>query len=220
MVKIAIADDQVLLREMLSIFISSGHELEIVGLAGDGEEILEICRKKKPDIVLLDIKMPVKDGISALESIKQEMPDVKVIILTTFGDERNVVDSFSRGANGYVLKDIRPDMLIHSIKCVQEGLFVMQDEIAGLIRKRIKYSASKKRGQLEALEDLYDGYGLDALDRKIIRLLAEGKSNKQIGEALNYSEGSIKNRITRILDSTGLKDRTQIVVFALQNELI
>ena len=164
--------------------------------------------------------MTAKEGVYALEVIKKEMPDTKVIMLTTFGDEKNVLEIYKKGANGYVLKDIKPSMLIMTIKCVFEGLFVMQDELAGLIRKRIKLSASRKASEFEALEELHDEYGLDALDRKIIRLLADGKSNKEIGEALNYSEGSIKNRITRILDTTGSKDRTQIAVFALQNSLI
>jgi len=220
MIKIAIADDQVLLREMLSMVLSSDSGVEIAGLAGNGDEILDICREKKPDIVLLDIKMPVRDGVFALEAIKKEMPHIKVIMLTTFGDERNVLEAYKKGANGYILKDIKPLLLIKAIKCVFEGLFVMQDEIAGLVRKRIKPSASKKANELEALEELHDEYGLDAIDRKIIRLLADGKSNKEIGEALNYSEGSIKNRITRILTATGLKDRTQIAVFALQNNII
>lgn len=220
MIRIAIADDQVLLREMLSMVLSSDSEMEIVGLAGNGEEILDICRKKKPDIVLLDIKMPVKDGVFALETIKKEMPHMKVIMLTTFGDERNVLEAYKKGADGYVLKDIKPLMLIMTAKCVFEGLFVMQDGIAELVRKRIKLSTSRKESELEVLEKLHDEYGLDTLDRKIIRLLVDGKSNKEIGENLNYAEGSIKNRITHILETTGLKDRTQIAVFALQNNLI
>ncbi|MCX7841626.1 MAG: response regulator transcription factor [Clostridia bacterium] len=220
MLKIAIADDQVLLREMLKMVLSSDNEFEIAGLAGDGEEILDICRRNKPDIVLLDIKMPFKDGFFALDSIKNEMPDIKVIMLTTFGDERNVLEAYKKGANGYVLKDIKPELLIKTIKCVSEGLFIMQDEIAGLVRKRIKLPAAKKTIEHEAYEQFYDKYGLDAVDRKIVRLLTDGKSNKEIGEAINYSEGSVKNRISRILDATGLKDRTQIAVFALQNNII
>ncbi len=220
MIKLAIADDQVLLREMLSMMLSSGKEMDIVGLAGNGDEILDICREKKPDIVLLDIKMPVMDGVYALEAIKKEMPHIKVIMLTTFGDERNVLEAYKKGANGYVLKDIKPHMLVMTVKCVYEGMFIMQEGISELVRKRIKLSASKRVSELEALEELHDEYGLDALDRKIIRLLVDGKNNKEIGAALNYSEGTIKNRITHILNVTELKDRTQIAVFALQNNLI
>lgn len=220
MIKIAVADDQILLREMLSMILSSDNEMEIVGIAGNGEEILDICRKKNPDVVLLDIKMPVKSGVFALDAIKKEKPDTKVIMLTIFEDERNVLKAYKKGADGYVLKDIRPEMLIMTIKCVFKGLFVMQDEIAELVRRCINMPDAGKDCEVEEEESLHDKYGFDALDRKIIRLLADGKSNREIGEALNYSEGSIKNRITRILNSTGLKDRTQIAVFALKNNII
>ena len=220
MIKIAIADDQTLLREMLSMILSAQNdEMEVVGLASNGEEIISICHDKNPDIVLMDIKMPVKDGFCALDAIKKGMPEIKVIMLTTFGDERNVLEAFRKGADGYVLKDIKPSMLIMSIKCVHEGLFVMQDEISSLIRKRIKIGPLGS-GDIFQQENIQDEYGLDAVDRKIIRLLASGKSNREIAAALNYSEGSIKNRISRILDATGSKDRTQIVVFALQNNII
>ncbi|NPV42665.1 MAG: response regulator transcription factor [Firmicutes bacterium] len=220
MIKIAIADDQMLLRDMLSMVLSSENEIDVVGLAGNGKKILDICREKNPDVVLLDIKMPGSSGIFVLETLKKEMPHIKVIMLTTFGDESSVIESYKKGANGYILKDIKPQMLIMAIKCVFQGMFIMHDEIAGLIRKRIKPLASKNASELAELEELHDEYGFDVIDRKIIRLLADGKSNKEIGEALNYSEGSIKNRITRILNATGLKDRTQIVVFALKNDII
>lgn len=221
MIRIAIADDQTLLREMLSVILSAGdNEMEVVGLAANGEEIIGICRNKKPDIVLMDIKMPVKDGFCALEAIKKEMPEIKVVMLTTFGDERNVLEAFKKGADGYVLKDIKPPMLVMTIKCVYEGLFVMQHEISSLLRKRIKISSFGKSYEHEEYEHVQYEYGLDTVDRKIIKLIASGKSNKEIAALLNYSEGSIKNRISRILDTTGLKDRTQIVVFALQNNII
>ena len=220
MIKIAIADDQTLLREMLSMILASENGIEVVGLASNGEEVIDVCRNKKPDIVLMDIKMPVKDGFCALDAIKKAMPQIKVIMLTTFGDERNVIEAFKKGADGYVLKDIKPSMLVMSIKCVYEGIFVMQDEISSLLRKRIKAGSNGKRSEAGQYEHMHDEYGLDAIDRNIIRLIASGKSNKEIAAALNYSEGSIKNRISRILDITGLKDRTQIVVFALQNNII
>jgi DNA-binding NarL/FixJ family response regulator len=220
MIKIAIADDQTLLRDMLELMLSQDEEIEIVGSARNGKEILNICREKKPDIVLLDIKMPAYDGVYALTSIKRDFQNIKVIMLTTFGDEKNVLDAYNGGADGYVLKDIKPQMLIMTVKCIQEGLFVMHDSVNRFIRKQTNLSPSKRAMELEAIEELYDEYGLDRIDRKIIKLLINGKSNKQIGEALNFSEGTIKNRISRILNVTGLKDRTQLVVFALQNNLI
>jgi DNA-binding NarL/FixJ family response regulator len=103
---------------MLSMVLSSENEIDVVGLAGNAEKILDICRQKNPDVVLLDIKMPGSNGIFALETLKKEMPHVKVIMLTTFGDERTVIEAYKKGANGYVLKDIKPQMLIMAIKCV------------------------------------------------------------------------------------------------------
>lgn len=220
MIKVAIADDQTLLRDMLELMLDQDEEIEIVGSAGNGKEILNICRKQKPDIVLLDIKMPSYDGVYALNAIKRDFPDIKVIMLTTFGDEKNVLDAYNGGADGYVLKDIKPQMLIITVKCIHEGLFVMHGSINSFIRKQTNLSPAKRAMEFEAIEKLYDEYGLDRIDRKIIKLLINGKSNKQIGEALNFSEGTVKNRISRILSVTGLKDRTQLVVFALQNNLI
>lgn len=212
MIKTAVADEQVLFREMLSMVLSSDGDIEIAGLASNGDELLDICCEKKPDVVIVDIKMPVRDGFFALEAIKKE----KVIVLTSFEDERSALEAYKKGANGYVLKDIKPSALKGAIKCVFEGLVVVQDEIAELVRKQIELPAARK----PVASGGYEQYGLDALDVKIIKLLVEGKSNKEIGEALNYSEGSIKNRISRILGATGLKDRTQIAVFALQNHIV
>lgn len=220
MIKIAIADDQTLLRKMLSMLLTEEREFEVIGEAENGEEILQICRNSHPDIVLLDIKMPATDGVYALHAIKREFPDMKVIMLTTFGDEKYIRDAFRGGADGYILKDIKPPMLIMTLKCVQEGLFVANRSIQAAFLERDRSFSAKRTAELEAIDELYDEYGLDQIDRKIIRLLINGKSNKEIGEALNFSEGTIKNRISRILNVTGQKDRTQIAVFALQNNLI
>lgn len=217
MIKVAIADDQVLLREMLSMILTAEEGIEVVGLAGNGEEIISLCRETAPDLALLDLKMPGSGGIHALEAIKKEMPHIKAVMLTTFSDEKSVLEAFQKGADGYVLKDIKPELLAMAVRCAYYGLFVMQESVAGLVRENIKPGASRR---FDKVEDLHDEYGLDVIDRKLIRLLVEGKSNREIGESLSYSEGTIKNRITRILSVTGLKDRTQIAVFALQNNII
>ncbi len=216
MIKIAIADDQALLREMLYMVLSAESDIEVAGSASDGEEVIRICRQTKPDLVLLDIKMP-GGGIEAMETIKKEMPHIRAVMLTTFGDEKSVIEAFKKGADGYVLKDIRPELLIMTVRCIHNGLFVMQDSVASLVRANIK---TGKKNSMNVFEDLHDEYGLDAVDRNLIRLLVEGKSNREIGDSLSFSEGTIKNRITRILSVTGLKDRTQIAVFALQNNII
>lgn len=216
-IKVAIADDQVLLREMLSMILNAEEGIEVVGSAVNGEEIISLCRERNPDLALLDLKMPGTGGIYALKEIKKEMPHIKVIMLTTFGDEKSVLEAFQKGADGYILKDIKPELLSMAVRCAYNGLFVMQEGIAGLVRANMKTNTSR---YFNKLEELQDEYGLDAINRKLICLIVEGKSNREIGDALNFSEGTIKNRITRILSVTGLKDRTQIAVFALQNNIV
>lgn len=220
MIKIALADDQTLLREMLSMILTQDGEIEVVGEASNGEELVKICRDKHPDAVIVDIKMPVYDGVYALSAIKREFPGIKVVMLTTFGDEKNVVRAYREGADGYLLKDVRPRMLITTVKSVCDGFFIMHESINAVIRKLAGTSPAQKAAGLDAIEELYDEYGLDRTDRKIIRLLTNGRSNREIAELLSFSEGTIKNRISRILNVTGQKDRTQIAVFALKNNLI
>lgn len=217
MIRVAIADDQVLLREMLVMILSAEGEIDVIGAAGNGEEIVNLCRQTTPDLVLLDLKMPDSGGIPALETLKKEMPHLKVVMLTTFSDEKSVLEAFQKGADGYVLKDIKPELLTMAIKCAYHGLFVMPQSITGAVRAHLKAGVLRHFDKLEAI---HDEYGLDIIDRKLIRLLVEGKSNKEIGQALNFSEGTIKNRIRRILSVTELKDRTQIAVFALQNDIV
>jgi len=220
MIRIALADDQTLLREMLRMILSQDETIEVVGEAKDGDEILKVCRELKPDIVLLDIKMPEQDGIYALKQLKSEFPAIKVIMLTTFGDEKNVLQAWQAGADGYILKDIRPRVLLDSIKTVQEGFFVAHQSIHAILHRHTGISSSQKSAALEAYAQRCNEFGLDLIDLKIIKLLINGRNNKEIGEILNFSEGTIKNKISRILSNTGQKDRTGIVVFALQNNLI
>ena len=220
MIRIAVADDQRLLRELLSIILARDEEFEIVGEAENGRDIVSLCREKNPDVVLLDIKMPAFDGVYALETIKRNHPSMKVIMLTTFGDEKNVLAAYGGGADGYILKDVKPHVLAMAIRCVCEGLFVAHESINAALRTRTGVEPAKRSAQLDAADELYDDYGLDRIDRKIIRLLTNGKSNREIAETLNFSEGTIKNRVSRILSVTGQKDRTQLAVFALKNEII
>ncbi len=220
MIRIAVADDQRLLRELLSTILAQDRGFLVVGEAENGKDILNLCREKSPDVVLLDIKMPTFDGVYALEAIKRYYPLIRVIMLTTFGDEKNVLAAYGGGADGYVLKDVKPDVLCMAIKCVSEGLFVAHESTNAILRGRVAFEPAKKSAQLDAADELYDQYGLDRVDRKVIKLLTAGKGNREIAETLSFSEGTIKNRISRILSVTGQKDRTQLAVFALKNEII
>lgn len=216
MVKIAIADDQVLFRDMLSIILTQDHTFEVIGSAGDGNEILQLCDEEKPDIVLLDVNMPVADGIFALLKIKEKYPHMKVIMLTTFEEEDYLLNACTNAADGYLLKDTKPETLINTIKCVNDGLFVMHRSVQQCMVKQLA-----KALQTEKITEIADErFDFDPIDLKMLKLLSLGKSNAEIAQSLNYSEGTIKNRISRMLVITELKDRTQLAIFALQNGII
>ncbi len=216
MIKIAIADDQILFREMLSIMLVQDSELEVVGSAVNGAEILEICKEKAPDIVLLDVKMPDSDGIYALLRIKENYPSIKVVMLTTFEEEDYILKACTHAADGYILKDIKPEALIHTIKCVRDGMFVMHKSVQQYIVKQL----SKIEKAYEILEAADEQFDFDSTDLEVLKLLSRGKNNSEIAKEINYSEGTVKNRISRMLDITALKDRTQLAIFALRNNII
>jgi DNA-binding NarL/FixJ family response regulator len=217
LIKVVIADDQVLLRDMLKEMLNDDNEIEVVGCASDGQEVVDICKKEKPQVVLLDIRMPLVSGIESLIVLKRLNPSIKVIMLTTFEDENSILDSYKNGADGYVLKDLKPQVLVMVVKCIYYDLFVMHKSVHGFMVNQLK-SAQNNKAIIPNLE--YEDWEFDSTDLSIFRCLAQGNNNKEIAEILNFSEGTVKNKISRILSITGLKDRTQIAVFALKNNLI
>lgn len=219
MIRTIVADDQVLLREMLKTILLQDPDIEVTGCAANGKEAIELCRVYRPDIVLMDLRMPEVDGLNALGAIKKSFPGTKVIILTTFEDTDSLDEAYCKGADGYLLKDIRPELLIMAVKCVYHDLFIMGRNMQTYLARQYAIQ-HQDRVALEAPFGLEENVELDKIDLKIIRLLAEGSSNKEIGSHLNFSEGSVKNRISKVLALTGLKDRTQLVVYALKHQLI
>lgn len=216
MIKVAIADDQVLLREMLKAILIKDPEMDLVGTAGDGSEVLRICETRRPQVVLLDIKMPACDGFSALSRIKERWPAIRVIMLTTFHEDTDIVDAFSSGADGYVLKDVKPQSLLMAVKCAVNDLCVIHRPVFEFVTRKFMMSV----GGEVAVPGRGEDAAFDAVDRGIIRLIAEGKANKEIADSMHYAEGSVKNRISRMLAASGCRDRTHIVMFALRNGLL
>jgi len=213
MVKVLIADDHILLAESLRLMLQHDGEIEVVALAADGEKALELCASLLPEVVLIDIKMLEKsDGLKATRRIKERFPSIKVAILTTFENSENIIEAFLGGADGYILKDVRPEALVLAIKCLHRGFHVMQSSVSKILQKEF-IGLLEKRWETKS-------ECLKPEDLEIIRLIGDGKNNKEIAEALNYSEGTIKNKISRILETLHLKDRTQLVVYALKNNLI
>ncbi len=211
MIDVIIVDDQVLLRESLTFILSNDEQINVVGSASDGCEVFEILEKTKPDIILMDIQMPNMDGVMATKKIKEEYPDIKIVMLTTFENSDNIMESFIVGADGYIVKNINHEDLILTVKCVATGLCVIHKSVKDIMIDRFKGLANFK----SKYQDLLTQKELD-----IVKLIACGKSNKQIGAKLNYSEGTIKNNVSKILEKLEFSDRIEVAIFAIENGII
>ena len=213
-IRVLITDDQPVIRDGLKFIIEQDKEIKVVGCANNGIETLELCGTLKPDVVLMDIVMPVCDGVEGTRLIKEKFQNIKVIILTTFSDDDNISQALKNGADGYVLKDIESDELILTIKSIAKGLRVMHENAYNFVLNKLNTN-----GDLNKEIGLKD-YGLTERENEIIRLIVFGKSNKEIASSLYLTEGSIRNMISSVLSKLKLKDRTQLAVFAVKNNII
>ncbi|MDP4181864.1 MAG: response regulator transcription factor [Bacillota bacterium] len=215
MIKALIVDDQAMLRQSLKFIIEQDPGIKVEGTAGNGEDALKLCEEFNPDVVLMDIMMPVCDGIEGTRLIKSRYPNIKVIILTTFNNDENIKNALKNGAAGYLLKDADPEDLILAIKSVAKGMSIIHHDVFDNVVKKVSE-------EVETQVTEKDSHGIHLTDREldVIRLIIDGKSNKEIGAALFITEGSVKNVVTGILEKSGLKDRTQLAVYALKNHLV
>lgn len=212
MIKVLIADDQSLMVQGLSMILSQEKTIEVVGAAANGEEAVAFCKVHPVDVVLLDIRMPVMDGVEATLKIKEINDDIKVLVLTTFNDDAYIFGSLKNGASGYLLKDARPEEILQGILTVYQGGTLINPEVATKVVKRLSDRTPEEAPDPRLTE-------LTARELDICRLLAEGRNNKEISETLYISEGTVKNNITRILDKLGIRDRTQLALFAVKNRI-
>lgn len=215
MIRILIADDHLLFRSMLEEMLKRDGDLKIVASCADGDEVLQNCSMEKPDIALLDIGMPGKGGIEALKEIKTKWPQIKVIMLTTFEDNENIKSAVNLGADGYLIKDMKPEILIMSLKCIYHNMVLFHKGVYNVLHSAVLDACCEKDKKVEI-----DNMLFDAVDIKIMQLIVQGKSNRDIGLALNYSEGTIKNKVTKLLSQTGFSNRTELSVFAINHQLV
>lgn len=201
MIQVVIADDDMIVREGLKLIFSSAEDFLVLGEAGGGEEAIRLCREKRPDVALLDIRMPDRDGIAAAEVMLAEGLCAP-LLLTTFDEEELILRALKSGVNGYILKNSPADRIINAVRTVSAGGTVFQEDVLAYIRKRIG-SARGEKG-IFAL--------LSARELQVVRLIAEGLSNQEIADRLYLSNGTVRNHISVILEKTGLKHRTQIAV--------
>jgi DNA-binding NarL/FixJ family response regulator len=212
MIKVMIVDNEILLRETLIFTLNQEEDIKAIDGGGNGYKAIDLCLKHSPDIILMDLKMPKLSGVEAIKRIKKINNKVKIIVLTSSEDEKKILESIENGADGYILKHIKPDELMLAIKSVSKHLFVSNINILNLVKRKYIFDNKGKT--------LCRKYNLSLTEIEIIRLMVEGESNKEIGNRLNYTEGTIKNKVSKILSKLGTKDRTQIAVFAIKNKLI
>lgn len=203
-IRILIADDDALIREGLKIILQTNGQFEVAACVENGLQAVEYCAAHPVDVALLDVRMPVMDGLQAAKQIASETA-VKPLILTTFDDEDFIIKAVKNGAKGYLLKNNAPAKIMDAIRMVHEGGIVMQDVVMDKIREEL---SPQRRAKIS--EELFSDREMD-----VIRLIAAGKSNRDIARELFLSEGTVKNYISSILDKTGLEHRTQIAIYYL-----
>lgn len=215
MIKVLLADDQDILVEGLKLILGKEEDIQIIGTANNGRRAYEVCKNHPPDVVLMDIKMPELSGVEATDMIKRDFPEVKVIVLTTFNDDEYIYDALKNGASGYMLKDASPSEIAEAVRRVYNGGALIQSAVAVKVLDKFSELARENRPKhRDSRTEL-----LTERETEICRLIAEGKNNKEISDELYLSEGTVKNHITRVLIKLDLRDRTQLAVFTIKNDL-
>jgi DNA-binding NarL/FixJ family response regulator len=208
--RVLIADDQTLFRSGLARLLDSDDRVTVVGEAVDGLDAVKLTHALKPDVVLMDIKMPNLDGIEATRRILGENPKVKVLMLTTFEADNHVIQSLKAGASGYVLKDSQAGAIVSSILAVVAGERVMASAVANRVLEMLTGTTTPK--------EFYDG--LTAREVEILRMLATGMANKQIAYKLKISEKTVRNHVSNMYEKLDIYDRAQAVLYAVRKGLV
>jgi DNA-binding NarL/FixJ family response regulator len=211
-IRILIADDQTLMRDGLKTIFELEDDMEVAGVAKNGLEAYEMTAALRPDIVLMDIRMPVMDGVESVRLIKKDYPSTVVIMLTTFDDEEYIIRALQFGANGYLLKDIQGNRLIEAVRDGASGNMLMTSGIASKLAARLSQMPSDQNPQDRSMIPEFS-----ERETEITRLMAKGYTNGQIASALHLSEGTVKNYISSIYSKIGTSDRTCAVIFLKDN---
>jgi DNA-binding NarL/FixJ family response regulator len=215
MIRVCVVDDQTLVRRGIRSLLELSEDVSVVAEAGDGEEALTVIEAHRPDVVLLDIRMPVRDGISTLDELRQRDLEVATLVLTTFDDDELVLRALRSGARGYLLKDVTLEQLLDAVRTVHAGGTLVQPMVTDRL---IRAVAQLPSGPAE------DGSGvpqpLTERELEILRLLAGGFANREIADALHLAAGTVKNHVSNVLWKLGVRDRTQAVMRALHLGLL
>ena len=214
-IRVLIADDQRVVREGLALVLGLLPEVEVVGSACDGDEAITLAADLLPDVVLMDLRMPRCDGVEATRLLRDRVPQTKVVVLTTYADDRSVIDALRAGARGYLTKDAGGAEIRHALKQVLESHAVIDPAVQHHVVNAIATLPSAQAGQ--SLTPL--PAGLTPREAEVLSLIASGMSNREIAEHLTVSEGTVKSHINHLLTKIDARDRAQAVTFAYQRGL-
>ena len=209
--KVIICDDQAIVRDGLVMLLKLEPDIEVVGTAGDGAEAVEMVSDKRPDLILMDLKMPIMNGVEATRQIRMKYPEVKVLVLTTYADDEWVFDAIQAGASGYLLKDTPREELIRAVRGTVTGKTYVDPSIAGKVLDQVSSHQTQQATLITSK--------LTEREIEVLRLVARGLSNADIADQLFLSDGTVRNHVSAILAKLGVSDRTQAAVIAIQHGL-
>jgi DNA-binding NarL/FixJ family response regulator len=205
--KVLIADDDALIRDGLKMILELEKDMEVVGTVANGQDCISLCLEKSPDLVLMDIRMPVMDGVQATKLIKEQFANIKILFLTTFKDTEYIISGIKYGAEGYVLKRSSPEVIIDSLRMIELGNVVYGKDIAAMLSDMVQNNRTITPEEV----------GITQKEFEIMRCICDGLSNKEIADKLYMGEGTVRNYISNILEKLQLRDRTQLAVFYMKN---
>ncbi|WP_054024016.1 response regulator [Bacillus sp. FJAT-28004] len=211
-IKILLVDDHQIVLKGISFFLSMQPDFELVGEANNGKEAVEKAAELKPDIILMDLNMPVMDGIEASNLIARQNPDIKVLVLTSFSDRSHIVPALQSGAAGYMLKDVEPDQLAEAIRSAYKGNIQLHPDISNALLAQVSPEMNSLKGlPIRELSEI-----LTPRELEVLQLLTKGMSNKDIAHTLTVAEKTVKTHVSSILSKLDLTDRTQAALYAVQ----
>ncbi|GAA1046995.1 response regulator transcription factor [Rothia amarae] len=215
MIKVLIADDEAIMREIINDYLAHEKNISVVGEARDGQSAIVQARGLRPDVVLMDMQMPGIDGVEATSIIHQELPDVRILGLSTFATDRYVVNLLHAGASGYLVKSSSPEEIVSALHTVVDGGSVLSAEVTRHVVHTLKENGPASPQNVSPYKDL-----LTDKELEVIKLLAQGLNNKEMAEQLFISESTVKARFVKIMEKMQVRDRVQILIKAIEHHIV